>query len=304
MEPSKRGGARHFAKPYVDSDILFKLLGKHVDLLRDLGPYELISSGNAPDPAGLVHALPLWETLVRIEPSGEIHSQPLRLALLNILAENPEVNSGKHNGQIWVNLKLQRLTCLLTHCRKMKREGMAVAAAKLRKDDFLNLQEALGLLKLEDVLEKTPAPRKPLKEEAPAALEKAASSSRKMPLEKELSEALVPYDPDKARRKLKQEDSEVSLDSKGYPKMFGSSPEVSPMKGGEASSSAAPPLAFSRRRGGGMVSLEKEELQDALGLASKKKPALGKAAALGKAKASKPNKKKRKSKRQSLTLTL
>ena len=81
------------------------------------------------------------------------------------------------------------------------------------------------------------------------------------------------------------------MDGKGFPKIFASSPEPSPQKAKASSSSAAPPLAFSRRRGGQLTSLEKEELQDLLGIAPKKKPALGKAKALRKAAAKKPKKK-------------
>ena len=49
MEYSKRGGARHFAKPHVDSGILFTILSAQMDIVADLGAYEVISRTNAPD---------------------------------------------------------------------------------------------------------------------------------------------------------------------------------------------------------------------------------------------------------------
>jgi hypothetical protein len=275
MANIQRGGARHFAKPYVDAGILFKVLEEEIELVKNLGAYELISKNNSPDPHGLVHALPLWERLLKVEASGEIHSQPMRTALLDLLAQNPELNSSsRHSGQVWVNLKHQRLDCILFHVRKLQREGLTVAAAKLSKSDFLKLRDGLKLLKLEDALEK--------------------ASCRKRPLEKEPCTALVPVEAESKRRVLKKESSDVSLDGKGFPKLFASSPEPSPQKAKASSSPPAPPLAFSRRRSGQLVSLEKEELQDLLGIAPKKKPALGKAKAVGKAKALEKAKKHKK----------
>ena len=80
------------------------------------------------------------------------------------------------------------------------------------------------------------------------------------------------------KRKLKQEDSNVSMDSKGFPAMLASSPESNHVK---------------QKRS--LVALEKDQLQDGLSLGKMKKPAAavekaarakdkaGKAAALGEA---------------------
>ena len=87
------------------------------------------------------------------------------------------------------------------------------------------------------------------------------------------------------------------MDSKGFPAMFASSPESNHVKHKEQKSASPPaaPAAFSRRRPGSLVALEKDQLQDALGLGKMKKPAAalekaakakdkaGKAVALGKA---------------------
>ena len=40
----------------------------------------------------------LWAGLLDLEPSGFIHSQPLRQALLSLLAENPDINLGNILG--------------------------------------------------------------------------------------------------------------------------------------------------------------------------------------------------------------
>ena len=43
MSDSQRGGARHFAKRYVDAGILFRVLEEEMERVRNLGQYELIS---------------------------------------------------------------------------------------------------------------------------------------------------------------------------------------------------------------------------------------------------------------------
>ena len=70
---SSRGGVRHTAKPYVDPGLLFRILAAHQGLVKDLGPYEVISRTGGVDPSGLVKALDLFEGLVQIAPGAEIH---------------------------------------------------------------------------------------------------------------------------------------------------------------------------------------------------------------------------------------
>ena len=89
---SGTGGARHFSKPYIDSGLLFKVLETNIAILQNLGSYEHVSRSQAPCPKGLVWTMPLWKGLVTLEASGEVHSQPLRAALLSLLAGNPSLN--------------------------------------------------------------------------------------------------------------------------------------------------------------------------------------------------------------------
>ena len=119
-----RGGPRHQSKPWVDVGLLYKCLEKHKAIVKDLGAYEHISSSAAPNPLSLVDTKPLWEGLVRLEPSGMVHAQPLRQSLLSLLAEEPDLNVGKHSGSVWCNLKVERITTILTHVRKLAREPL------------------------------------------------------------------------------------------------------------------------------------------------------------------------------------
>jgi len=97
-------------------------------------------------------------------------------------------------------------------------------------------------------------------------LEKADSSQGKLPVKE-------------SKRKEKQHDTEVSMDNKGFPKMFGS-----PESTDKAEAMPIAAMAMDRRRPGNKTApLEKGELHQALGFGTKaqKKPA----SALGKAKA-------------------
>ena len=103
--------------------MVYKVLSEQQETLHNLGPYEHFSRANAPDPKGLVKTLPLWKGLLRLESSGEIHAQPMRTALISLLADAPELNSTKYSGQVWVNLKLERINTILYHVRKLGGEA-------------------------------------------------------------------------------------------------------------------------------------------------------------------------------------
>ena len=45
-----KGGARHFAKPYLEPSVLLQVLEKHQGLVKDLGQYELVSRNAAINP--------------------------------------------------------------------------------------------------------------------------------------------------------------------------------------------------------------------------------------------------------------
>ena len=87
-----------------------------------LGAYEHLSSSSSPAPKALVDLQALWSDLLDLEPSGMIHSQPLRQVLLSLLVDVPALNTTDQSGQVWCNLKVERLNCMLTHCRKLQRE--------------------------------------------------------------------------------------------------------------------------------------------------------------------------------------
>lgn len=99
-------------KPHIDVMLVYDALNKHRDILVNFGPYNALSKSMAVDPKGLMHCYFLLDELIKISPTGEIHSQPMRQALLKVLQEHPEVNDTKYNGQVWMNIKSERLNAL------------------------------------------------------------------------------------------------------------------------------------------------------------------------------------------------
>ena len=271
-----RGGARHFAKPYVDTGLLFKVLEENHHILQNFGSYEHLSKSQGACFKGLIWTLPLWKGLVALEASGEIHSQPLRAALVSLLARKPDLNdSTDHSGQVWANLKLERITCILVHVRNLARGSLTAAAARLNREEFKKLQAALQLVELPNTLEKVST--------AKDALEKAPP----------LNSSLEKEEP--GNRRLKKENSDVSMDSRGYPKMFGNSEPPTPSKQGAKGIKPQTAPCIARRRPGQMIPLEKGDLEDALGYDKKmRRPA----AALEKASKAQPKKGKKKKQKQ------
>ena len=148
----KRGGARHFAKPYVEPSLLLKTLSDYTQLVMDLGPYESVSKSGAINAKGLVHCRHLLEDLLKLSPSGEIQSSGLRTSLMSLLTQTPEVNNTRFNGSTWANMRQERFATLLAHLRKVAREEQAlkVCASKLTGNEFAKLRELAQKVKIKE----------------------------------------------------------------------------------------------------------------------------------------------------------
>ena len=115
-----KGGARNFVKSFIDPGLLFQALSKHEDLLPEFGLYDRISRNQSIDPKGLVEVLPLLKDLIKVSPSADIHTNPLRSALLKVVCNNPSVNTSRCNGTVWANIRCERIGVLLLHMRRLK----------------------------------------------------------------------------------------------------------------------------------------------------------------------------------------
>jgi hypothetical protein len=255
-----KGGARHTPKPQVDPDLLLKCFSEHSDLLQHLGLYEQVSQSQAAQPKGLMHCLPLMKGLLELEPTCEIHGSSLRQGVFQALLQNPCLNDTKFNGETWVGIRVERITVLLFHMRRLAASAdLRTCASKLTGPEFLQLQEALAMV------------------------ERKGQGQMELPLA-ERGEG----EESRETRKLKKEVSEVSVDSKGFPKAL-ATPAKEPneaetplVKGEEPGENVRglPGPSFKRRRKGSLVCQEvapegNASLRDALGIGKgcAKKPA-------------------------------
>ena len=221
---SGKGGPRHFSKPWVDPDVLLSVFEERKSLVKNLGAYEHISRQCAPSPEGILQCHDLVKGLLQSSETAELHPNPVRTALVQLLASDPSLNKGNFRGEVWASNKQTRICCLLSHVRKLAGDdNLTSAAAKLTSKQFMTLQILLDLVQA-----KEPA--------ADAGLGKGPKGPTFE--KKESSLALVSFEKRKAAeeaasssiKKLKKNDSDVSTDSKGFPTMFASSNEASPCK--------------------------------------------------------------------------
>ena len=241
-----KGGARHTPKPQVDEGLLYKVISNQSALLKNLGSYEHISSSQGCDPKGLVKILPLVRSLVDLEGTCEIHPSCLRKAIFSVLMEEPQLNDSKYAGSVWTNLKIERITVILSHVRRLagSSSGLKQCAARLSGAEYLQLQEVV---------------QKVTKKVA------AVSEAVELPVEE------APL----TKRRLKKEISDASLNSRGMPSCFDtpeSQKEKSPLteevvsgtltKGASSRPKALSKPSFLRRRlGQGAVVLAERPVE-------------------------------------------
>ena len=264
---SGKGGARHTPKPQVDTTLLAQCFLAHKVSLSKLGVYENMSKNQACSPKGIVQVLPLLKGLVDLESTCEIHGSCLRQAIMEVLTQDPGINTTAYKGSVWVGCRVERITTIMYHLRRLKGStDLKHCAASLTSLEFLDLQNVLEKVVKKEVGDK----HLPLAEREDA---------------KPLAER-VDAKPSEPKRTLKKEVSNVSIDSQGFPASLKSpkeskaSPEDPLLKGKSSSASHVEPAAdeakelaqpsFKRRRLGQRISQQTPKasntIRDELGI--------------------------------------
>ena len=145
-------GPKHFAKPAIDLGILLKILKNNSETVKNLGLYETISKTAAVNPKGLLKCKGLLQDFIEATPTCEVSSQALRTSLTHLLTHNVSVNTSKFNGATWANIKAERITVLLAHCRKVARdiEQQRLCTAKLTSTEYQELEAVFSQVVLKD----------------------------------------------------------------------------------------------------------------------------------------------------------
>ena len=219
------GGKRHSKKPYVDVGVLTKELSDHVDLVKDLGGYEVASRTQSPDAMALLSIKPVIESLLKLSPTAEMHGKSMRNALTQLLVDKPDINTSKFNGRVWVNLRAERLTTVLSHVRELARDEASLnrTAMVLTKTDFLQLKQLIGKVQLCDAGKQSSAIVEVVSKDA----HQDDDVQHKRALKSQVSNC-----------------SNMSVDSDGFPKML-----MSPCKEDPIPDEVVSPPSFLRRMG-------------------------------------------------------
>ena len=260
---SGRGGARHTSKPFIEGGLLFKLFSKHKAIIQDFKGYESLSRNSGVDPTSLLHSLDLVNDILDLEPTCEIHPQPLRHALLHMLQQTPSLNNLQQSGNMWVHLRCERINVLLFHVRRLARTGnTATCVGALSGSQLSQLQATLQKVKMQ-------AKGQPEQQLVP--LEKGENQQKEPPLkkgqEKKRKNEEEPHETEETplkkgvgqKRKLKVNPSDVSLGSQGFPKLL--------------QSPAERPKRILGKRVGGMAAKKNTQmgdLREAMGFTMKK----------------------------------
>jgi hypothetical protein len=203
------GGKRHTKKPFVDVGILAKELMEHAELVQDLKGYESTSRTSSPDAQALLTIQPLVASLIKLAPTAEIHGKSMRNALSQLIVSQPDINNSKWNGKVWVNMRCERLTTLLTHIRELARDESQLkrTAMVLPKTDYVQLKQMIDNVNLNDGSKVKGPPMLPLTD-----AETHADAEPSRVLKQQLSTA-----------------SDLSVDADGFPKMLQSPCKKEPL---------------------------------------------------------------------------
>ena len=211
-----KGGPRHTVKPATDAGLLLKALKHNIAQVIDMGIYEATSRTSACSPKGLVENADLLCALVAIEPTAEVHPGPLKSAMLKLLTDEPSLNQSKFIGNVWITMRMERVTTLLYHLRRLANEPDAekFLATRVTGAEFCALRHLIRMVEVKDAV--------------------VAAKVKKMEgLQNDSwDSATVAYHEDgtpSKKRALKKVISEVSVDEDGFPKMA-DSPIIEPVE--------------------------------------------------------------------------
>ena len=101
-----------------------------------------------------MHALGFIDDLLDEAPACEVHDQPLRSAFLRIMSEKPHLNNTAHSGSVWVHQRSERVSVLLSHFRRLARQGTSSKYAfTLTALEMAKLNKTLKKVELKDAAE-------------------------------------------------------------------------------------------------------------------------------------------------------
>jgi hypothetical protein len=242
----KRGGPRRNAGAIVEVDALTNALTQGAGCVADMGVYNSLGRNCQPCGKGLLQLATLIQLFLDICPCFELNPGCLLKALTNLVFKQPAMNQTIYSTKVWVGQKQERLTNMMYHLRRLRREddrlqqvcmllGSAevnllknlVDQVKLSSSEKSSLHESRSALDSQSQTETAfypegagggvEAKKTASKNASPKkAASKRSSSPKESDSQKQASGRASPSAP----RKLLRKASEASQDSNGFPRML------------------------------------------------------------------------------------
>lgn len=222
------GGANNRPKPSIDEDVMWRLFSTHEDWV-DMGPYETLSKSQACHGEAIAGMYDFVKDILEVAPTGAFAAGPAKAAMSRIVSAKPKLNTTLFNTVVFVGGRLDRITTMMFHLRRISsnEKKYAACAAKCTSGALDKLNDLIKLMDISLAEEESTATN--YYGEVPSERGPASLDAEGFPAV--LSDSLEvpgtegsPEETPAKRRKLKQEHSDVSMDSDGWPRVLCENP--------------------------------------------------------------------------------
>jgi hypothetical protein len=170
-----------------DQELLNDIMGSHSKYIKDLGIYEGVGRTMGVSGKGLAYLFPLVASILTLAAWANLFLVQLRDSIVEANRRKTMNGTGLQH-RLWAGQRAERIITVLAHVRRLWREPLRLAQC-LKKTAACDIRKIMGLVRL--VKHVGPPPSVP----SPVAGNK--------------------------KRKLKQQVSDISVDSKGFPCVLG-----------------------------------------------------------------------------------
>lgn len=103
----------------VDQLALNELIKNHSSSWKHMAGYEGVSKSQAVKGDSLALLHPFIDDLLDLAPTGEINTSQLKTAIMAAVFNKPELNNTTQKNDIWCSLRIDRITTMLYHTRRL-----------------------------------------------------------------------------------------------------------------------------------------------------------------------------------------
>ena len=150
LKPGSLWAMREIVLP-VDQSLLDTAISTHRSWVH-VGAYETLSKSQAANGDCLCEHFALLQSLLALQPKGELLLTQVRNAILKVVAVDPKVNKTEMKNLLWAGGRYDRISTMLFHLRRCKSsiDKMRQLVAKSSPEAVVKVNELLALLSNEE----------------------------------------------------------------------------------------------------------------------------------------------------------